>query len=393
MTAARGTGRPVAEDGRMGRGTAIGGHGIVLGNAHRRQQTLRLFPIGAVAMFAVLAVLSCRQAPLNLADRTWNKLQAAEQANHSSVSALVVKARDCYDSAWQVIDRENRRWPFMRRYAPAESLLYQAARLADSAGRVAEPERQQWEQHLGGRIRELQEDLAVMRRRSRDCLGRLMLQPALTAAELRLAVAVRGMESGTVEIAEAAIAKADSAMSDLNELVAREELATERERVLSDYWLKQTVDWSDSTGRRALIVIKSKHRAILLDHGGEAAQFAVDLGYNSGVRKLHSGDAATPEGMYEITKKRDNGSSYYKSLELDYPNTEDRRRYNLALESGRIPYGTGIGDAIAVHGEGGVGEDWTDGCVALTNEDMDYLMARLSVGDWVTIVRHTEMWK
>jgi lipoprotein-anchoring transpeptidase ErfK/SrfK len=344
-------------------------------------------------MMAMLALSSCHQAPLDLAGRTWDKLQAAQEANHSGISALAAKARSRYDSAWQIIDRENRRWPFMRQFAPAESLLHQAAKLADSAGRVARAERDQWRQHLSERIRGLEEDLATMRMRSRNCLGRLVLQPALTAAELKLAVAAREMDNGTAEDTEAAIVSADNAMSHLDELVEREELATQRERVLSDYWLKQTVDWSDSTGRRALIVIKSKHRAILLDRGVESARFAVDLGYNSGFRKLHSGDAATPEGMYKITKKRDNGSSFYKSLELDYPNPEDRDRYHLALESGRIPYGVGIGNEIAVHGDGGVGEDWTDGCVALTNGDMDYLMARLSVGDRVTIVRHTEIWE
>ena len=186
------------------------------------------------------------------------------------------------------------------------------------------------------------------------------------------------------------IAHAEEALETVNALLDEERSLAEYDRSLSEYWLRQTVQWSSETGGTALIVVKRGHRAYLLKHGRVAGAFAVDLGYNSSFRKLHSGDAATPEGLYRISKKRETGSSFYKSLELNYPNDEDRRRFNLARQNGRIPFGVSIGDGIAVHGDGGVGWDWTDGCVALTNDDMDRLMKSLNVGDRVAIVRYVD---
>ena len=57
-----------------------------------------------------------------------------------------------------------------------------------------------------------------------------------------------------------------------------------------------------------------------------------------------------------------------------------------AKRDGRLPRGAGIGSLIEIHGDGGRGEDWTSGCVALENHDMDRLFARVSVGTPVTII-------
>jgi lipoprotein-anchoring transpeptidase ErfK/SrfK len=51
-----------------------------------------------------------------------------------------------------------------------------------------------------------------------------------------------------------------------------------------------------------------------------------------------------------------------------------------------VPPGRGIGGLIEIHGAGGQGRNWTDGCVALVNPDMDRLFAAVGVGTPVTIV-------
>ena len=71
---------------------------------------------------------------------------------------------------------------------------------------------------------------------------------------------------------------------------------------------------------------------------------------------------------------------------LDYPNAEDRARYELGRRTGQVPLRAGIGSLIEIHGEGGQGRDWTNGCVALSNRDMDKVFARARVGTPVTIV-------
>ena len=80
------------------------------------------------------------------------------------------------------------------------------------------------------------------------------------------------------------------------------------------------------------------------------------------------------------------GSNYYKALALNYPNDEDRAEFDRLRRAGRIPRGTSLGGLIEIHGEGGRGRDWTKGCVALANQDMDDLFRRIGVGTPVTIV-------
>jgi lipoprotein-anchoring transpeptidase ErfK/SrfK len=71
---------------------------------------------------------------------------------------------------------------------------------------------------------------------------------------------------------------------------------------------------------------------------------------------------------------------------LDYPNAEDRREFDAAKRAGRISRNARIGHLIEIHGNGGRDEDWTQGCVALSDRDIDDLYARVSVGTPVTIV-------
>ena len=61
-------------------------------------------------------------------------------------------------------------------------------------------------------------------------------------------------------------------------------------------------------------------------------------------------------------------------------------RFALGKVRGIIPTRVGIGNLIEIHGEGGEGRDWTDGCVALANPDMDRVFALTEVGTPVTIV-------
>ncbi len=103
--------------------------------------------------------------------------------------------------------------------------------------------------------------------------------------------------------------------------------------------------------------------------------------------KRHRGDKATPEGSYKVTRKRGPGATkYYKALDIDYPNAEDLARFRAAKQRGEIPAGTSPGSLIEIHGHGGRGADWTEGCVALRNDHMDKVFAAAQVGTPVLIV-------
>lgn len=152
-------------------------------------------------------------------------------------------------------------------------------------------------------------------------------------------------------------------------------------------WVDQTLAESRRSGTAAIIVDKESGRTHLVRSGRIAASYSSELGRNGLADKLHSGDAATPEGRYKVTEKRDRGATrYHRALMLNYPNDDDRRDYQEARRRGQIPRNAGIGSLIEIHGDGGRGKNWTDGCVALANRDMDRLFMAVHVGTPVTIV-------
>ena len=136
-----------------------------------------------------------------------------------------------------------------------------------------------------------------------------------------------------------------------------------------------------------ILVLKEKNLLLLLRNGETVERYDAEVGANALGVKRSQGDRATPEGRYRIVKKKDLGQSvYHRALLLDYPNAEDRRRFAAAKKRGEIPRASAIGGLIEIHGDGGRGQNWTDGCVALRNRDMDELYARVPLGTRVTIV-------
>ncbi|MEO8275841.1 MAG: L,D-transpeptidase family protein, partial [Thermoanaerobaculia bacterium] len=148
-----------------------------------------------------------------------------------------------------------------------------------------------------------------------------------------------------------------------------------------------TVARSKADGSTALIIDKLHRKLHIYAAGNRIASFEAELGAKGLKQKMHSGDQATPEGRYRVTEAKGTGrTKYYKALLIDYPNAEDRARYAFGKKTGQVPLRAGIGNLIEIHGDGGQGRDWTDGCVALTDRDMDKVFARSRVGTPVTIV-------
>ena len=152
-------------------------------------------------------------------------------------------------------------------------------------------------------------------------------------------------------------------------------------------WIHETVEWSRANGTTAIVVDKDAHTLALYERGRLTKTYAAELGENWTADKRRSGDSATPEGRYKVSEKKGRGASvYYKALLIDYPNAEDRAAFARAKARGEIPGNATPGGLIEIHGEGGRGRDWTRGCVALPNAEMDEVFAKASVGTRVTIV-------
>lgn len=134
------------------------------------------------------------------------------------------------------------------------------------------------------------------------------------------------------------------------------------------------------------IVIEKKKRTLALMAGAKILKsYKVALGGQPLGAKDRQGDHKTPEGIYSVDAKNPN-SQFYKALHISYPNQVDRAN---ARKLGVRP-----GGDVEIHGLrakwGWIGAkhlltDWTDGCIAVTNEEIDEIYPQIQVGTPVDI--------
>lgn len=161
----------------------------------------------------------------------------------------------------------------------------------------------------------------------------------------------------------------------------------------------------ETEDQRFSIVIRKSERSLFLydapeGRGHLVRTFSIALGSTPVGAKQREGDGATPEGKYYITHKNVT-SKYHLSLGLSYPNLADAQRgleegiidkseydsIRRSLETfGKPLQKTALGGEIFIHG-GGIKSDWTQGCIALDDSDIEYLFRHLPVGTGVTILR------
>jgi murein L,D-transpeptidase YafK len=134
-----------------------------------------------------------------------------------------------------------------------------------------------------------------------------------------------------------------------------------------------------------IVVEKSKRTLTLMDGRKALKTYKVALGGQPIGAKDRQGDHKTPEGIYSVDAKNPN-SQFYKALHISYPNQSDRAN---ARKLGVSP-----GGDVEIHGLGAkwgwLGAkhrltDWTDGCIALTNEEIDEIYPLIKVGTPVEI--------
>ncbi len=152
-------------------------------------------------------------------------------------------------------------------------------------------------------------------------------------------------------------------------------------------WAQETIAESKSNQSTALIVDKFNRTLYVYDRGELIHKYSIELGKNWMGHKRQRGDNATPEGHYLIIRKIGKGNSkYHKALVLNYPNQRDLQEFLNAKKTGQLPKNAQIGGSIEIHGDGGKGINWTQGCIALTNNDIDELFDRVELNTPVTIV-------
>lgn len=150
---------------------------------------------------------------------------------------------------------------------------------------------------------------------------------------------------------------------------------------------KGTITWSRIHRTSAIVINKADRVLTLYRNGQKVLSYPVRLGLNGIREKQYKGDGATPEGRYRINSKVGQGQTqFYRALVLDYPNEDDRRRYQLGRKTGQIPASRAIGGQIEIHGVENELMAQTSGCVMLDNPQMALLYDRVAKGTPVTIV-------
>ncbi|GLK63401.1 L,D-transpeptidase family protein [Paracoccus kondratievae] len=132
-----------------------------------------------------------------------------------------------------------------------------------------------------------------------------------------------------------------------------------------------------------IVVNKGARQMQLLSGNTVLKSYRIGLGNEPIGHKQYEGDGKTPEGLYYIDR-RNPDSRYYLSVGISYPNTEDAAR--------AAALGRSAGSDIFIHGQGPEGRvlskqrlDWTAGCIAVTDDEIEDIYAMVRDGTPILI--------
>ena len=137
----------------------------------------------------------------------------------------------------------------------------------------------------------------------------------------------------------------------------------------------------------SVLVNKSDKKLYLIADGKPFKSYHVAFGANPAGHKQQEGDERTPEGKYLLDYKKDD-SAFYKAIHISYPNQND-------IENAK-KRGVSPGGFIMIHGQrNGLGGlsfasqffNWTNGCIAVTNSEMEEIWLAVDAGTPIEIVQ------
>lgn len=147
-----------------------------------------------------------------------------------------------------------------------------------------------------------------------------------------------------------------------------------------------TITTAHAMDKADLVLVKKAEKKLLLISGGKPfKEFRIALGPVPRGHKTAAGDQRTPEGEYVLDRKNDK-SNFYKAIHISYPNEFDRER---AAQLGVSP-----GGSIMIHGQPNVKTwpeeiaqtfNWTDGCIAVTDSQMEEIWNAVDAGTPIKI--------
>ena len=134
-----------------------------------------------------------------------------------------------------------------------------------------------------------------------------------------------------------------------------------------------------------VVVVKSQRILTLMSQGRALKSYKVALGGNPIGPKVQQGDHKTPEGTY-ILDRRNDKSRFYRSIHISYPDEKDRANAaKLGVSPGGDVFVHGLQNGLGWLGKNHRLMDWTDGCVAVTDEEMDEIWRAVPDGTPIEI--------
>ncbi len=134
-----------------------------------------------------------------------------------------------------------------------------------------------------------------------------------------------------------------------------------------------------------IVVVKSERRLYLLREGEVLKTYRVALGRQPRGTKMRQGDGRTPEGHYRLTAFNP-GSRFHRSIRLSYPNEQDLERARaMGLPAGGDIMIHGLAPERRDYGAGHWQFDWTNGCIAVTDREIEEIWQRVEIGTPIEI--------
>lgn len=346
--------------------------------------------VGLVALIVYLLFTSVPEPPIKDIKKARLALSKAFANKADTYSQeLYNEAKANYDSAFVNWRKQNNRFIYFRNYDKVSKFAKLTYKKATQAVETSNLSSNTYKTKLKDKINTLNKLVDDINSNFNRYPLPAEIRSSISKGKLQL-------EEGQIDYDKGQFIPANKKLNNADDLLssAYDKAYADLENYLRSYpiwkkWAEAAIKESKKNQGYSILVDKLSRKCYVYLSGVKKYEFDVELGRNWVGDKKKMGDKATPEGMYKIINKF-SGTKYNNALLLDYPNDQDKERFNREKARGTIPKTAKIGGGIEIHGSGGKGVDWTEGCIALDDSEMAVVFRIATIGTPVTIVGSTK---
>ncbi|NVO09635.1 MAG: L,D-transpeptidase family protein [Bacteroidales bacterium] len=342
--------------------------------------------VGLIALIVYLLIINIPTPPIKEINKARIALSKAFKNRADTYSNdLYGEARSSYDSAMANWQKENYKFIYFRNYDKVTNFAKLTIKKAERAIETSTL-------NLNSYKVKLKDKIETLNKLVEDINSYFNRYPLPAEVRNSISNGRFQLKEGEIDFEKGQFLLASKNLNNAEDLLssAYDKAYSDLEQYLKSYprwkkWAESAIKESKKNQNYSIIVDKLSRKCFVYYNGIKKYEFDVELGRNWIGDKKKMGDKATPEGMYKIINKF-SGTKYNNALLINYPNDEDKQRFNLEKSKGIIPKTAKIGGGIEIHGSGGKGVDWTEGCIALEDSEMEVIYRIANVGTPVTIV-------